>query len=523
MKKVDLKIFSIEDIKKVSLANIPFFILIIIVIFLCFINSINGEFVSDDIPGILNNPIVINFPQALATLQIYTILQSTIFNIFGPNQAAYHTVSIFLHIINVYLFFLIVYNIFDKKIAAIASTIFAIHPLVSETVIWISATNYLINTFFLFVCTLLFLFFKKTGRKKYFIILSILYIIVCLTFKNPWVLIVPFFLAGLNFFILGESIKKIKNYYIFAPIFLIALGAFIYIGRSTVSQRVASLISPEATPYLNRLPYTFYMPAELILYPKNLSLYHEGEMITKFKYNFMAVVFFFIIISIIYFLKKHPESKVGGLIILSYISILPVFSPIQVAWFFADRYMYVAIGLFGIILAKFILYIDKIFPKKNMIIILLSVITIIYCSRTIIRTGDWKTRKKLWLATEKVAPYSQRVHNNLGDVYGVERDWEKSLQHFAFALKIDPNYTDAMHNMANTFLNMGDLDNAEKLYKRSVEITPGLYQSYYKLGVIYLARNMPDQAKLFFNKTLELQPNFTPATQALQTLQQKTQ
>ena len=516
-----LKIGSLKDIKKIVLANYPLFFIIAILIFVTFINGINGEFISDDIPGILNYEKVTNFGEALKSLQIQIILQGAIYAMFGPNQVAFHTFSMIMHFVNVILFFVIVYNLFGKKVAAIASLLYSIHPVTVEAVVWMSALNYLINTFILHISTILYLFYKKTDDKKYLALLFVYFGASALTFSNFWIFIIPFYLVALDFFLLQKK-NNFKPILHLIPIFVMSALIFYFIGESRVLDRVSSLNTQDATPYLNRVPYSIYMAGELLVWPQTLTLYHEGEIITQFKYTMMFILAGLIVASFFVAWKKNKRTY-AGLIALVAASLLPVFSPVQVAWFVAERYMYVATGVYAIMLSMFILWMDKKWKGNGIVFIVTALLLIGYSARSIARTFEWKTRKTLWEATERTSPFSARVHNNLGDVYGLEQDWDRSIGHFLRAIEIKPTYGEAIHNLGNTYLQIGQLENAELALLKSLEVNPVLYQSMHKLGLIYYNTGDFERSKFYFAKSLEIEPNYLPAIQALQILQQRSQ
>lgn len=526
MNKVELSFTSVKDIKKVIISNIPMFLIIVALCILVYANGMGGEFVSDDIPGIVNNPVVQNVGLAVKNLSLQHLVWSILYTTFGANETPFHILSLVLHITNVCLFFLIVYNLFNKKVAAIASVLYAVHPLASEAILWISAVNYLWNTLFLYISILLYLLYKKSGNKKYLISIFGLFAFLTISFSNFWILMTPFFLAGLDFFLLQKN-NSLKFLTKLIPLFALGIVAFIYFGyfRSgiQVGERISSLATPEATPFINRLPYSFYMPAEQLIFPKDLTLYHEGEKISPFKFHAMTVVVLAFFILLIYLWTKSKNRTVVGLVAMIYISLLPVFSPLQVAWFTAERYDYIAVGLFCILLSMLFLKLDKKSSVKSLAIILTVVLTVIYSGRTIARTNDWKTRKSVWLATARVSPYSPRVHNNLGDVYGSEQNWQLSVAHFQTAIKLKPNYAEAMHNLGNTYMIMGKLDLAKEWLIKSLQYNPNLYQSLHKLGLIAYNQGDPETAKKYFEQALQVNPNYLPAIQALQALQQKTQ
>lgn len=524
VRKVELKLKNFNDIKKVLKANTPVFFIIALLIFVTYINGINGAFISDDIPGILKNPNVQDFGRAVSRGQIQNIIQSAIFNIFGENPVPFHAFSMVFHFVNVILFFVVVYNLFNKKVAAYASVLYAIHPVTAETVLWMSALNYLINTFILFTTTIIYLIYRKTDNKRLLFIITGYMTVLPFTFINFWIYVIPFFILTIELlFLQNANFKKMdwKKLLYLSPLFLISLANFLYRAQTQVIGRVGSLATPDATPYLNRIPFTFYMAWEMLVWPKDLTIYHEGQIITTAKYVTMAAVAVITVVGTLLMLKKEKHRIYGALIALTFIATLPVFSPVQVAWFVAERYLYVSVGVFCILLAMLILAAEKKFKKKNLALILTSLLLVAYSARGIARTYDWKTRKSLWLATEAVGFYSARVHNNLGDVYGLEKNWAESIRHFELAIKIKPTYSEAIHNLGNTYMQLGQLDKAEETLKQSLEINPNLYQSIHKLGLIEYNKGNVENAKQLFRETLQFDPNYLPAIEALQILQQR--
>jgi len=521
-----LRIESSKDILKIAKANIPLFFIITLMVLAVFSGSINGEFVSDDIPGIVQNPDIRSFNTALNKLNQQVIIQSVLFLTFGLNPLPFHIFSMLLHLVNVFMFFLIVYNLFNKKIAAISTLLYAVNPVIVETVSWVSATNYLLSNFYLYVCLILYLLFKKTQNRKVLVVLCLLYLFASITHPSPWVLIIPFVIAGMDFLVIERN-YNFKPLMFILPLFIIGFISYFVITKDArVTERVARLNTEDSTPYINRIPYSIYNNAELLLVPYRLTIYHEGEELTKLKYRFMIVFSLALVTTTAALWFNKKTRLVGGMLILMFISILPVFSPILIAWMVAERYLYFTTGLFTTLLAMLILKMDRSLNIKNLSIILTVLLLIAYSARSVARTLEWRTRKSLWLATERLGPYSARAHNNLGDVFGNERNWERSIWHFKRAIELNPRYSEAYHNLGNTLMQLGQYDNAKVLLQASLEINPALYQSVHKLGLIEYQQGNPQKAYEYFRKCLEIEPTYAPAIEAirvLQTLQQKNQ
>src|SRR3989337_4101041 len=133
------EINSLEKLKLLFKANIPLFFLLTLVILFLYINSITGKFVVDDIPGFVENPSVISGIWSPETFRIQNLMYALVYKVFGLNNIVLHLISIAVHIINSFLVFILLFMLFGKRVAGIATFLFAFHPVNSETVSWISA------------------------------------------------------------------------------------------------------------------------------------------------------------------------------------------------------------------------------------------------------------------------------------------------------------------------------------------------------------------------------------------------
>lgn len=75
------------------------------------------------------------------------------------------------------------------------------------------------------------------------------------------------------------------------------------------------------------------------------------------------------------------------------------------------------------------------------------------------------------------------AHNNLGNVYKVQKHLEQAMDCFKRAAELDPNYAEAHFNMAQINRDRGDLTGAVAPLCKAVELAPRFHQSLYELGI----------------------------------------
>jgi len=83
---------------------------------------------------------------------------------------------------------------------------------------------------------------------------------------------------------------------------------------------------------------------------------------------------------------------------------------------------------------------------------------------------------------------------------------EESLRKLTEAQKIEPDSLSICFLMALDYLQMKDLQNAVRMFNRTIELKPTFAQPYYYLGVIQAQSSNNDAAIENFKKTLELEP-----------------
>ena len=76
-------------------------------------------------------------------------------------------------------------------------------------------------------------------------------------------------------------------------------------------------------------------------------------------------------------------------------------------------------------------------------------------------------------------------------------------------LKIDPNHSQALKNIAVIFINLKDYQKAKECYEKAVEIDPNSADAYYNLGIIFKELKEYQKAKSCYEKADNIQPNNT--------------
>lgn len=478
-----------------------------LLILIVYANALNNEFVSDDkvilITDFNNTSEIFSQPALFLRALPYFIINL----FFGKNPFFFRLLNIGCHILAVSSIYLIVNLLRNRREALAVSTLYAVHPIIIESVTWISGGGYAqYGAFFL----LSFLFYiLSRENKKYYYFSLVVFLMSLLSAEKSFVLSAMFLVYQLSFENIRKEWKKLVPYLVLG-----SAWGFYYLNKlgeraDLLQDGLYSQVSTKGIPLKHALEHiatalTKYL--ELIFWPEHLTLYQSEVYATPLLLAISFMVLAGLAFALIYSFFKNKYVFWGLSLFL--ISLSPFLTPFGISWWVAERYAY--LGTFGIIFLVVLLfgYLEKKYVKfKNIIIALFMIAAILLSVRTISRNNDWQNEDNLWVATAKESPSDPKTHNNLGDYYGRHGNQQKAAQEFLKAIELNPFYGDAYHNLANTYQTMGKIDLAIENYKKAVEFKPGLWQSYQNLAIIYFNRQDFETAGQYQEKAVEININ----------------
>lgn len=123
--------------------------------------------------------------------------------------------------------------------------------------------------------------------------------------------------------------------------------------------------------------------------------------------------------------------------------------------------------------------------------------------------GNYPVAMKELQEARDLDPENEMIENNLGLVYFVREKFELAEKHLTLAIKLKPNYTDALNNLARVHIELGQNDLAiRELTKVLNDLT---YQSAEKawvnMGLAYFQKGEFQTAKNKFTEAIKLNRN----------------
>ena len=125
---------------------------------------------------------------------------------------------------------------------------------------------------------------------------------------------------------------------------------------------------------------------------------------------------------------------------------------------------------------------------------------------------------------ESIASYQQALKikrefpqaiNNMANTLLEIGDLDSAVKHYKKAIKIKPDFTNALANLGAALSQKGDFEAAILSYKKAININPSNPDIYNKLAATQLAKGDVKEAVISFNKVIRIDPNDVKAQHLL--------
>lgn len=494
--------FTLSDVKKFFTDNIQFFFLLGLLVFFAYVNSFNNGFVSDDKGAILQNKEIGSLTNVFRSplTFIRPFFYFIAYKIGGLSPLSFRLINIFFHTGSTWMIFIISGLMFNITVGFLAAAIFAVHPILIESVGWISGGPYSQYGFFLLLA---FFFYILANKKKYFYVFSLFSFLFALSSSEKSI-VLPIMIFSYEF-IFGNLKKhwaRISLFFGFSGVWFVLMLA--RIGERLVTLQTSFYQEKGYDNPLVQIPVAITSYLQLMIWPDKLTLYHSDLLISQFEYIIRLFFFILLVCGAGYFYKKNK--LIFFWISFFVISLFPTLTPLRVSWVVAERYVYIGSAGMFIVFSWIIARIFSSEKLKKFYTAFVIIILIALIARTVVRNINWKNEDNLWIDTGKTSAWSPATHNNLGDMYFRWGNYEKSVEEFNRAIVLQPRFAEAYHNLANVYVKLGKTDTAFELFQKAVALNPVIWQAYQSLGAIYFERKQYDTALQYMQKAIVLAP-----------------
>lgn len=334
---------------------------------------------------------------------------------------------------------------FGESIAFPATLLFAVHPIASQCIAWISGINYLYClTFLLANYNLL-----QMNLSYYW---TIPLTILCTALSSMSLLVGCFNFAIL--WVLGYEWEAFAAALIGGLVFLRdGLGVISYRRREFKKQNMTQTITPNIRKPIVMLKTLWYYLC-LIVFPKSLGLYHSWGYHYDRKDEEPSWMFWFGLAS---FAGMCAAFWYGNLMIrfcvvwlLSYIAIFSNF--LTANQFVVERYAFIPSLAFCVIFGWLI------YPIQPLFWLLIG----LYAMRSIMHIWTFRDHISFYQSNVLNFPDSEVAYGNLGASYQQRGMSGAAFDYWMEATKINPHYDVPWYNMSSLLKGSGQIEEARK-------------------------------------------------------------
>ncbi len=437
------------------------------------------------------------------------VYHSFLYYLFGENATAFKICAVLIHLLNVFLLFKIFINIFQNKLFVTTVVLFfAIHPIQVEVIGWISVIFRNAVTF-MFLGYLFYIKYLEHNFEKYRLIPVLLCFVLAFLTKEQAIL----FPVGL-FLIHIMKVDSIWNRRLMLEMIFWSALVLIF-----------SLITVEITktggPSIVNRSVSFYdklalLAKTVLAYPSNFLFpfklsFSYPYPIEKSNISFLTILIATVVLLFGCFISfKNKIIRFGFLWALGFLSLGLAFAFFHLRdTFMADRYAYVALIGFSVLLYKVLTYFKNLLSSNVLFLVLISYFIFSNAVLSFNRLYVFKNSKNLWTQAVKVNSKNQYAYNSLGFYYRSENKPDTAFTLYKKALNIDSNYYLAHSNIGKVYFNKKQYDSALFHVSKAIAINPLYTRAYKNRAAIYSKTNQKELLLADLNKILDFEPNNT--------------
>jgi tetratricopeptide (TPR) repeat protein len=509
---------------------------IVLLAAIAYIPALSGQFVWDDTSWTTDVPDLLRgfsglekmWLQPMALPQYYPLTATTFwidYQLWGFHTLPYHLENILLHVTAALLFWAILRKL-EVPGAWLAAAIFAVHPLMVESVAWITERKNVLSMV-LFLGSLLaygtFTHFwtqqkeKDASRRDWRPWALALVLFVAALFAKATAFCLPAVLLLLCWWKRGKINWK-RDLLPTLPFFIASIAYCL--GTSWLERNHVGAKGPE---WQISMPARFLIAGRVIwfyvgklLWPSQLCFVYPRWRLNVGSWR--QWIFPIGVISILLILWNYRTRIGRGPVtaVLFYVGTLFPALGIMNAYymrysFVSDHWSYLsALGLIALAAALAVRAADR-FHFQNALYGLSAILLSTLAVLTWRQCHAYADLETLWRDTLAKNPDAWLAHNNLGVLLCAQGKTSEAIAHYQEAMRLDPYFVQARDNMGIILAQSGKTDEAIAQYAEALRINPEFPDAQYNWAVALELVGRNEEAISHYEQAIQLKPNFFDA------------
>jgi len=482
-------------------------------------------FVWDDTSLLKSNPCIVG-PLGLKEIwttsaaDICPLTLSTFWlehKLWGLNPLPFHLVNVLLHGLSAIVLWRVLRKL-EIRGAWFGATLWALHPVMVESVAWISEMKNTESGLFFLLSLHFFLESLRSRIHNHLsnwdatYVLTLLFAVLAMTSKSSTVTLpLVFCLCGWWM----EGRLSWRNWVRIAPVFL----ASIAMGLASIwTQKLGGADMPQlARSWPERIitagdAVWFYLGKLIWPYPL-ITVYPRWLIDAGDWLSYLALVAVLIVV-FIFWLKRSSWGKPWFFAFVYFlVALLPVIGLLNMKYFYytlvADHFQYLAsigpIALAGAGMARLAGF--GLSGKTWLTAIVGGTVLFVLGFLSWQKVWIYRNQETLWTDTLRSNPRCWVGYNNLGTVSLDANRLDEAIDRFQKAVQFNPLYEGAFNNLGNALLQQGHIDEAIVQFQNSLKVSPDFVLARDNLGVALSEKGRMPEAIAEFQNALKIDPN----------------
>ncbi len=181
----------------------------------------------------------------------------------------------------------------------------------------------------------------------------------------------------------------------------------------------------------------------------------------------------------------------------------------------------VYLPMFGFALLVAYLIVSLSAYQQSLAILLSLFIVLSLGTMTLLRNHVWRDGLTLWSDVVSKNPLNPRAHNSLGSALAEQGRLEEAASRFSKALRIMPEYVDALNNIGSAEGRMGKPKEAVIHFSEALRIDPDYGEAHYNKGIVLERLGNFDLAVTHLQEAVRIKPDYWEALNSLGSIRMK--
>jgi len=416
------------------------------------------------------------------------------------DPAFYHLTNIIIHLLTTIILFVLFRDLaISKETSFFLTSVFAIHPLLTNAIVWIPGRNDLLATFFSLIAFRFFIIYSITLSKKYYFLHFLFFLLAILS--KEVALVLPLLFIVYIIFYRKENFKW--NYLLrFILLWIFIIAAFQLVKVNVVGDLGNVLYGiPALMTNIQVIPeviFNIFLPIKISVLPTfSLTTTIGGIMI-------------FVVLLVIPLTTKKLNRKYYYFgLIWFLIFLLPglsvVYADHSEKFDYLDSRAYLPIIGILIILSELISFITLKIPKQKKFFSSTSFfIVIIFSVLTFFQSKKYENAVSFAESAILSNPERPFFYHKLADYYFEIKDYEKAVHYMRIALIKSPEKFFYYKNLILAYMELNQYDNAIESANEALSIKPDDNEMIRALVLIYYRRGDLRNALVYADKYISL-------------------